>query len=911
MRLKNKGIAITEVLIAAAILSFISVAMLKTLDISLLSSNVANSLLADADLKIALYNTLDHTDGQCKTNLHPDKFSPSGSNTLNSLTRYEVPIAPTSPTGVELIKKDELFREYLKIVKLELAGTGLQREFKVYYTRERAKNLKTRDGNPCTATDTSGCYENICQMEYKLNSAGTDVDTCTLLNCSGLRSGGGGGGGGGGGQAASVNAECYKVTDTGQSPEEVTLVGCGTTEDITKKTTVAFGFNAGGSGVSGGGNTFVGYEAGKNTTSGNLNVFIGNHAGRQNTTGQNQTFIGNQAGQANTRGEQNTFVGSAAGVHNSTGSWNSFFGFEVGYGNTIGKNNSYFGHNAGYDNSSGKNNSFFGNNAGKKSTGSGNSFFGNYSGQNTTTGSGNIFIGDNAGNLADYQTASNKFIVGNNANPTDPDATRDWIVGEIGTDTFTINGKQVSYTGTFDENNTFYGFEAGEDNTGGIYNSFFGSKAGHTNTNGYQNTFVGNRAGGSNTTGNNNTFVGHMVGNSNTTGEQNTFVGSAAGYNNTEGHFNNFFGNYAGGSNTTGNNNNFFGYYAGGSNTTGYQNNFFGSGVGNNNTTGYQNTFVGNRAGGSNTTGNNNTFVGNRAGDSNTTGYQNNFFGNRAGNGNTTGYQNNFFGNRAGSSNSTGNNNNFIGNQAGQNTTTGNNNIFIGNQAGSWNTTLSGNIFIGNEAGNHVDYQTESNMFVVGSNKGWIVGQIGTGRFEINGHQVCLTDGTGCVHSHSHSSKTLKKNIKPFKNFKKALEDILNTSLFTYQYKDKKIYNSKKRMGVVSEELPKNLQIKEKGKVSRPDWPSIYGTLWAGIKALHKIVLDFKNEINSQINSLTETLNSQLKQIKNLSLKYENVSVEQKEIKALIIKNTKELEALKKENKALKQKIIQITNKSD
>ena len=832
MRLKNKGIAITEVLIATAILSFISMAILKTVDMSLLSSNVANSLLADADLKIALYNTLDHTDGQCKTNLHPDKFSPSGTNTLNSLTRYEVPIPPTSPTGVELIKKDELFRNYLKIVKLELAGTGLQREFKVYYTRERAKNLKTRDGKPCTATDTSGCYENICQMEYKLNSAGTDVDTCTLLNCSGLRSGGGGG------QAASVNAECYKVTDTGQSPEQVTLVGCGTTEDITKKTTVAFGFNAGGSGVSGGGNTFVGYEAGQNTTSGNLNVFIGNQAGRQNTTGQNQTFIGNRAGQANTTGEQNTFVGSGAGVHNSTGRWNTFYGFEVGYGNTIGKNNSYFGHSAGYDNSSGNNNNFFGSKAGKKTTASNNNFFGYQAGQNNTsgtenifignqaghqntTGSGNIFIGDNAGNLSAYQTESNKFIIGNNADPTVPDSTRDWIVGEIGTDTFTINGKQVFLT-TQDEYNTFYGFEAGEDNTTGKYNTFIGSKAGHKNTEGEYNNFFGYQAGHKNTTGTENIFIGRDAGFSNTTGSGNSFIGNRTGYTNTTGEYNTFIGTGAGAGSLGGKYNTFIGFVAGYDNTTGEENIFIGK---------------------------------------------------------TAGYKN----------------------------TTGEENIFIGKAAGYRNTVGSGNIFIGNRAGS--SQNNFINRFIVGNEAkpSWIVGKIGTETFTIENKQVCLKDTNNCPSQ--PSSKTLKKNIKPFKDFKQALKDILNTSLFTYQYKDKKKYNSKKRMGVVSEELPKNLQIKEKGEVSRPDWPSIYGTLWAGIKALHKIVLDFKNEISSQINNLTETLNSQLKQLKNLSLKYENVSVEQKEIKALIIKNTKELEALKKENKALKEKIIQITNK--
>ena len=86
------------------------------------------------------------------------------------------------------------------------------------------------------------------------------------------------------------------------------------------------------------------------------------------------------------------------------------------------------------------------------------------------------------------------------------------------------------------------------------------------------------------------------------------------------------------------------------------------------------------------------------------------------------------------------------------------------------------------------------------------------------------------------SSQVYKKNIKPFKSYEKSLQNILSTPLFTYQYKED--HPKKDRMGVISEELPEILQIKDKGAPSIPDWPTVYGTLWAGIKALARRLQD-------------------------------------------------------------------------
>jgi hypothetical protein len=115
---------------------------------------------------------------------------------------------------------------------------------------------------------------------------------------------------------------------------------------------------------------------------------------------------------------------------------------------------------------------------------------------------------------------------------------------------------------TEDTNNSFFGTNAGEDNTTGFDNSFFGANAGANNTTGQGNTSIGYQAGFSNnghnniiigsaagnkiTSGNFNTIIGYAAANRNTTGNDNTIIGYRAGYWNIIGERNVFIGNYAG-----------------------------------------------------------------------------------------------------------------------------------------------------------------------------------------------------------------------------------------------------------------------------------------------------------------------------------------------------------------------------
>ena len=141
------------------------------------------------------------------------------------------------------------------------------------------------------------------------------------------------------------------------------------------------------------------------------------------------------------------------------------------------------------------------------------------------------------------------------------------------------------------------------------------------------------------------------------------------------------------------------------------------------------------------------------------------------------------------------------------------------------------------------------------------------------------------------SSRSLKKNITPFNSFDTALEDIVNTPLFTYKYK-KNNHPHKKRMGIISEELPEHLQIKKTGKVSQPDWPSIYGTFWASLKALSIKFSKFKEHILSELKNI-EQESAQLKSelalfpnhLSELELNMNNSHKELSEWEELIMKN--------------------------
>ena len=390
-------------------------------------------------------------------------------------------------------------------------------------------------------------------------------------------------------------------------------------------------FNIGGTGTAGTLNAGTQFNLGGSrilSIAGTNNLFTGIEAGSANSTGTGNSFFGRSAGLSNLGGSSNSFYGSFAGQNNQVGSSNSFFGFVAGLNNTAGSN-SFFGRGAGFTNSSGTRNAFFGTNASDlNTTGSDNSSFGFNAGKSNTTGGSSVFIGTAAGFT--NTTGGNITIVGAGSDVTSNSLNFATAIGSgavVGTSDTVVVGKAAgTYNGiarpadtiqipgslsagilnaatqfnlggsrilsNAGTNNVFAGIGAGAVNTGSE-NSFFGRNAGFNNTEGGNNAFFGNTAGGRNTTGTFNSFYGSFAGSFNSTGNFNSFFGISAGNFNTEGSDNSLFGTQAGQGTTIGNYNSFFGRSAGFLNTEGSGNSFFGTDAGQANTTGIFNTIIG------------------------------------------------------------------------------------------------------------------------------------------------------------------------------------------------------------------------------------------------------------------------------------------------------------------------------
>ena len=304
-----------------------------------------------------------------------------------------------------------------------------------------------------------------------------------------------------------------------------------------------------------------------------------------------------------------------------------------------------------------------------------------------------------------------------------------------------------------------------------------------------------------------------------------------------------------------------------------------------------------------------NTFFGANAGQSNVGGI-NTSFGYNAGSGtDSVARQNTFFGANAGQVNSHGRENSFFGYNAGQGNTgqsneKGSYNTFFGANAGNLNTEESHILNIANVIYGKIDRSADIN-FDTEPEKG----------IDVHGKiRKCNKQGTplSCqeVQTSTSSSREYKKNIVLFEDYETALEALLQTPLFTYQHKQE--YPRKKRMGVIAEELPLALQLPGKeGEPVKPDWPSIYGYLWAGIKALHKDLRDFRSLAFKELAFLkalfrteVQSVGEELKQeLQNTQEENQSLHKSFKEVKKETHRLNQEIKTYKKEEKALLKEI--------
>ena len=627
------------------------------------------------------------------------------------------------------------------------------------------------------------------------------------------------------GAGARMGAPCL-ITD--ESPSMNTLMGCGGTinsggmENAFLGTEIApnntgnqntfVGTRAGNSNTTGYSNVYVGEEAGRSATTAFFNTFVGFQAGQSHVDGANNVMVGTLVGQnANTDLEDSVFVGYAAG-RNSTGNQNVFVGFEAGFNND-GDSNIFIGYKAGYDNQGGdSDNIFVGAHAGELSRGKKNVFIGSESGKKNDNKNENVFVGA-------YTGVKNK---GND--------------------------------------NVFLGHSAGRLNKIGHDNVFVGQGAGGSNTIGYRNTFVGEAAGWAQTSGRDNVFVGEKAGALSTTfGSELVFVGHSAGERNTTGTENTFIGNLAGFVNTTGSRNTLIGSRAGQFIEVEDDNVLMVAGTSLGRDT-FRSVAVGNNAGNL-SEGEYNTFIGNYSG-AGMEGGKNTTFGQGAGGGiSNDSSENTFVGFTAGGYRC-GNDihyNTAIGHVVGVPDTVGENlgdgNTFIGRyiQLGQ---SPGGNVIIASNLSVTTSY---TNNFIVAekynSTDLWLLGNIkSSGNLYVDGQAVQV-----------QSSRMLKKDIVGFEDYEQSLQDILNTPLYHYKYKNKLDYPHKLRMGIISEELPDHLQLKKKNFLSHPDWPSIYGAFWASLKALYERFIGFQEKLEEyvlQVQSGSQSFSNLISQAK-------------------------------------------------
>ena len=643
--------------------------------------------------------------------------------------------------------------------------------------------------------------------------------------------------------------DCYQVKQNG-----TTLVGCSSTQAIPNVQTTAYGYNIAGSSSSGAYNSFFGYQTAKNNTSGANNSYFGHSAGKMIESGSNNSFFGYQAGFGFQTGaitataEKNTFIGSWAGYKNITGNESVFVGYQAGY-ESAGDNNTFVGASAGYNSATGNNNTFIGKSAGYNNISNSNSFFGYNAGYTNTSGSLNTFVGAYSG----YNNTTAKF-------------------------------------------NNFFGYNAGYNNKTGSNNIFLGNEAGFNNETGHDNLFIGYRAGKANES-NRNIFLGSYAGSKNHLGSDNIFLGHISGSRNISGQYNISIGAYSNTHNETGSHNTFVGY---GSGSRGKNDSY--------------NTIIG-RGAGIATRGNNNTYLGHQAGHW-IGGLKTGPANKRSHNNIMIGFETSFGNYPHGGcadpcpNNGIGSDNIFIGHRI--KTRFHDKEIRIGNAIHEKVIIASRHpdgtlnklnlLEIGDLVSIEKDLTSATHTIKIGDNAFTDV-EIGSYNLKTMSDTVTTLDNTVTTLGNTvttlgntvralSSSKTLKKNIMPWTDYEMALKDIVETPLSYYEYKDS--HPNHTRRGFIAEDLPAHMQLppEEGSALVKPDWATIWGSFWAGIKALAIKFDSLKSEMSEKWAELAESM-SDLKT--SFSALKSEMTQTVSELKAENAELRKELTEMKKE----------------
>jgi len=260
-----------------------------------------------------------------------------------------------------------------------------------------------------------------------------------------------------------------------------------------------------------------------------------------------------------------------------------------------------------------------------------------------------------------------------------------------------------------------------------------------------------------------------------------------------------FIGHRAGESITTGQYNTFIGYETGLNSTWGDGNMFIGFNAGRSNVDGQLNIFVGNEVGYSFTgadDGEENVFIGNKAGRNITTVANSVFIGTQSGlNCSSLTYSNTFVGDRTGANGNPKSLNTLIGASAGFHSS-GENNTYIGAYAGNANYTGNNNVFIGYQAGAS---ETSSNKLHIANNS---TTTLIYGDFV---NKEVLIDGELTATSVTPSDLNLKTNVAPIQSGLKLLMT-LGGYYFNWNDKAKEEFNfstEEQQLGIIAQDVEK------------------------------------------------------------------------------------------------------------
>ena len=719
------------------------------------------------------------------------------------------------------------------------------------------------------------------------------------------------------------------------------------------------GYHAGNKNTSGSYNNFFGRFAGSKNTSGRYNSFFGSGAGQHNTSGSNNIYIGNEVSPPNSSGTKAGISRTASNQLNigdlilgkrnptaiptdtsSTPNENKINSITESSGVLIRGSLRCTEEPCGsggtcttIDETENRGRVLIGCGGTNGVTAASRGTFIGYGTGLVTTGTNNTFIGQKVAPVNTYGD-SNTFI-----------------------------GRSAGYDNTTGDDNTFIGYIAGYNNTTANDNTFVGYRSGYANTTGASNSFFGKDTGYANTTGKHNSFFGYRAGYLSNTGDQNTFIGYQAGYNNGSGNSNTCIGyeSCKGTYGQTLSDQKWFkdtpipySHSHPHSHSSQQQQREGSGGPGSGRGHGgpgghgsgtryslplkeYKNIAQlksKNKIKLSETQTKKLTQLKNKDYSFSKVAA----FGQSAGSSNI-GDKNVFLGVESGKDNLLGELNTFIGFNSGEHSYLGSNNIYIGSNTGSSKDnninypdknksyqlnlghTIYGNLnknpsfkFPKQKSSLVIDARltTSKDLKVYGNIKTKknlkVLGSLDSNKATIKHLKVKNLEVENLITKNRYlasatnynnpiSSKEYKKNIKDYKDYEKSLKAILETPIYRYQYKT--LHPNKKRIGVISENLDKSFQLKEKSNSGKsiimPDWVSIYGSLIASVKALYKKI----NNLTKELNSFKATI---LNKVVGLDKRVKANEREIAHYKQQLENNKKELKEIKKQLKKLSEK---------